>query len=197
MFASLRDYYYVHNKVMEDAVLTFSRAVKQACAGEQLVGMFHGYLQNHWLLEGGQATLKEALQSADIDFWSGPPQYNRRGHGEHACNRFPGASLKAHGKLWISESDIRTCFAEPSSGTPALHGGPPDLAASLGCLMREFAHQLCVGGNGWWFPMGRNWYNHPPVLTLVSAKTGSRQWSVPKAFIGSSERNFRPGVRHG
>ncbi|MBM4083456.1 MAG: hypothetical protein FJ272_01565, partial [Planctomycetes bacterium] len=162
----VRDYYYVHNKAMEDSLLIFSRAAKQACNGEQLVGMFHGYLQNHYLLEGGQATLKDLLNSPDVDFWSGPPQYNRRGHGEHGCVRFLMASLKKHGKLWISESDIRTNFVEPDPNNPALHGRPPDLDESLACLKREFAHQLCEGGNGWWFQMGKNWYHHEPILSL-------------------------------
>lgn len=164
----VRDYYYIHNKAMEDSLLIFSRAVKQACGGEQLVGMFHGYLQNHWLLEGGQATLKDLLASPDVDFWSGPPQYNRRGHGEHACIRFPIASLKQHGKLWISESDIRTSFSEKSEQNPALYGRPPDLAETLACLKREYAHQLCEGGNGWWFQMGKEWYHHEPILDLFA-----------------------------
>ncbi|MFZ2642421.1 MAG: hypothetical protein WA117_15595 [Verrucomicrobiia bacterium] len=162
----VRDYYYVHNKVMEDSLLIFSRAVKQACNREQLMGMFHGYLQNHWYLEGGQATLRELLSSPDVDFWSGPPQYNRRGHGEHACIRFPIASLKKNGKLWISESDIRTNFSEPSPTNPSLYGRPPDLDETLACLKREFAHQLCEGGNGWWFQMGKSWYHHEPILSL-------------------------------
>jgi hypothetical protein len=161
-----RDYYYVHNKVMEDSLLIFSHAVKQACDREQLVGMFHGYLQNHWLLEGGQATLQDLLNSPDVDFWSGPPQYNRRGSGEHACIRFLMASLKKHGKLWISESDIRTNFSESAPGNPSLYGRPPSLEETLACLEREFAHQLCEGGNGWWFQMGKEWYHHEPVLAL-------------------------------
>jgi hypothetical protein len=160
------DYYYVHNKAMEDSLLIFSRVVKQACNREQLVGMFHGYLQNHWYLEGGQATLRDLLSSPDVDFWSGPPQYNRRGHGEHGCIRFPIASLKQHGKLWISESDIRTNFSEPAPGNPSLHGRPPNLDESVACLKREFAHQLCEGGNGWWFQMGKEWYHHEPILSL-------------------------------
>ena len=162
----MRDYYYVHNKVMEDALLVFSHAVKQACDGQQLVGMFHGYLQNHSLLEGGQATLLELLRSPDVDFWSGPPQYDRRGQGEHGCVRFLMASLKQHGKLWISESDLRTNFSEFSLGNPSLHGRPPGLEESLACLKREFAHQLCEGGNGWWFQMGPSWYHQPPILSL-------------------------------
>jgi hypothetical protein len=164
----MQDYYYVHNKVMEDSLLIFARAVKQACARQQLVGMFHGYLQNHWLLEGGQATLKDLLASPDVDFWSGPPQYDRRGQGEHACNRFLLASFKQHGKLWISESDIRTNFSEFSPHNPSLYGRAPGLEESLACLKREFAHQLCEGGNGWWFQMGRQWYHHPPILSLFS-----------------------------
>lgn len=162
----MRDYYHVHNKVMEDSLLIFARAVKQACRGEQLMGMFHGYLQNHWLLEGGQATLKDLLASKDVDFWSGPPQYDRRGQGEHGCIRFPPASLKAHGKLWISESDIRTCYSEHAPGNPSLYGRTPDLDESLATLQREYAHQLCEGGNGWWFQMGRAWYHHEPILKL-------------------------------
>ena len=162
----VRDYYYVHNKVMEDSLLIFARAVKQACNREQLVGMFHGYLQNHWLLEGGQATLKELLSSPDVDFWSGPPQYNRRGPGEHACMRFPTASLRRHGKLWINESDIRTHFVKKDPKNPAIHGRPQNLAQTLGCLKREYAHVLSEGCNGWWFPMGREWYHHEPVLSL-------------------------------
>lgn len=162
----LRDYYYVHSKAMEDSLLIFARAVKQACRGEQLVGMFHGYLQNHSPMEGGQATLKELLASKDVDFWSGPPQYDRRGQGEHACNRFPGESLKAHGKLWISESDMRTCYSERTGTNPALYGRTPSLDESLAVLQREFAHQLCVGANGWWFPMGKSWYHHEPILSL-------------------------------
>jgi hypothetical protein len=162
----VRDYYEVHNKAMEDAVLIFARAVKQACDRQQLVGMFHGYLQNHWLLEGGQATLHDVLDSPDIDFWAGPPQYDRRGPGEHGCIRFLMASLKRHGKLWFSEADIRTTFSEFSPQNPSLHGRPPDVDESLACLKREFAHQLCEGGNGWWFQMGPQWYHHPPILDL-------------------------------
>jgi hypothetical protein len=162
----LRDYYEVHNKAMEEAVLIFAHAVKQACNRQQLVGMFHGYLQNHWLVEGGQATLDDVLNSPDIDFWSGPPQYDRRGPGQHGCNRFLTASLKRHGKLWICESDIRTTFSEPAPHNPALYGRPPDLDESLACLKREFAHQLCDGGNGWWFQMGAGWYHHLPILSL-------------------------------
>lgn len=161
-----QDYYVVHSKVMEDSLLQFASAVKQACDRQQLVGMFHGYLQNHWLLEGGQATLKDLLASPDVDFWSGPPQYDRRGVGEHGCIRFPPASLRQHGKLWISESDIRTSFSEPAAGNPALHGRPPDVAESLACLQREYAHQLCEGFTGWWFQMGREWYHQPPILEL-------------------------------
>ena len=162
----MSDYYYVHNKVMEDSLLIFARAVKQACNREQLVGMFHGYLQNHWYLEGGQATLRDLLGSPDVDFWAGPPQYNRRGPGEHGCIRFPIASLKQHGKLWISESDIRTTFSEAAPNNPSLYGRPPNIEESLACLKREFAHQLCEGGNGWWFQMGKSWYHHQPVLAL-------------------------------
>lgn len=175
----VRDYYEVHNKAMEDAVLIFARAVKQACDRQQLVGIFHGYLQNHSLLEGGQATLHDVLDSPDIDFWSGPPQYDRRGPGEHGCVRFLMASLKQHGKLWISESDIRTSFSEASPQNPALYGRPPDVAESLACLKREFAHQLCEGGNGWWFQMGAQWYHHPPVLDLFE-----RMQTVGEAAMG-------------
>jgi len=162
----IRDYYYVHNKVMEDSLLVFAHTVKQACRNEQLVGMFHGYLLNHWLVEGGQATLKELLNSSDVDFWSGPPQYNRRGPGEHGCFRFLPATFRAHGKLWINESDIRTSFVPPDPKNPAIYGRPQTLAESIGCLEREFAHVLCEGANGWWFQMGRTWYHHPPILEL-------------------------------
>jgi len=162
----IRDYYCVHNKVMEDSLRIFAHAVKQACGGRQLVGMFHGYLQNHWLLEGGQATLKDLLNSPDVDFWSGPPQYNRRGPGEHACIRFLPATFKVHGKLWINESDIRTNFVPPDPKNPAIHGRPQTLEQTLGCLEREFAHLLCEGVNGWWFQMGPDWYHHPPILDL-------------------------------
>lgn len=180
----MRDYYYVHNKVMEDSVLCFAKAVKEACHREQLVGMFHGYLQNHWYLEGGQATLDDVLDSPDIDFWAGPPQYDRRGPGEHGCIRFPAASLRQHGKLWISESDIRTVFSEYSAGNPSLHGRPPSLAESLACLQREYAYQLCEGANGWWFQMGPAWYHHPPVLDLFQ-----QMQAVGEAAMGCDRRS--------
>jgi hypothetical protein len=184
----MRDYYYVHNKVIEDSLLIFAHAVKQACRDEQLVGMFHGYLQNHWFLEGGQATLTDLLGSPDVDFWSGPPQYDRRGHGEHACNRFPGASLKAHGKLWISESDMRTCFSEHSPGNPSLYGRTPNIEESLAILQREYAHQLCEGNNGWWFQMGKTWYHHEPILSLFHAMQRAGEAAV--AFDRTSDTDI-------
>lgn len=184
----LRDYYYVHNKVMEDSLLIFAHAVKQACRGEQLVGMFHGYLQNHWFLEGGQATLRDLLCSPDVDFWSGPPQYDRRGQGEHGCNRFPGASLKAHGKLWISESDMRTCYSEHSPSNPSLYGRTPNLEESLAILQREYAHQLCEGNNGWWFQMGKAWYHHQPILSLFHEM--QRVGEAATAFDRSSDTDI-------
>ena len=105
--------YYIHSKVREDSMLMFAKATKQACGGDQLVGMFCGGLQNNWFLEGAQDTLHDLFASPDLDFWASPPQYNRRGQGEHGCNRSLNASVRAHGKLWISESDIRTCYSEP------------------------------------------------------------------------------------
>jgi len=162
----VQDYYECHNRVMEESVLRFTKAAKEASDGKSLVGMFHGYLQNHWLLEGGQATLKDVLRSPYNNFWSGPSQYDRRGHGEHGCFRFLNASLKRHGKLWVNESDIRTSLTKPSPTNPALYGRPPDLPESIACLKREYGHVLCDGANGWWFPMGREWYDHPKILDL-------------------------------
>ncbi len=175
------DYYYVHNAAMEEAVLTFARAVKQATAGQALVGMFHGYLQNHWFLEGGQAELKRIIASPDVDFFAGPPQYDRRGPGEHGCIRAPNATLKQHGKLWFSESDIRSHFLPVQEDNPALHGRPQDLPQTLGGLKREFAHVVCEGCNGWWFPMGpgSQWYNQGPILELFA-----RQQRLGEAAMG-------------
>ena len=163
-----RDYYYVYSKAREDSMVMFAKATKQACGGQQVVGMFCGGLQNNWFLEGAQDTLDDLFQTPDLDFWSSPPQYNRRGQGEHGCNRSLNASVRAHGKLWVSESDIRTCYSDPAPKNPSLHGRTPDLPATLGTLTREFAHQLCDGSNGWWFPMGQEWYNHEPIMDLFA-----------------------------
>lgn len=178
-----RDYYYVHSKVREDSMLMFAKATKQACGGNQLVGMFCGGLQNNWFLEGAMDTLDDLFASPDLDFWASPPQYNRRGQGEHGCNRSLNTSVRAHGKLWVSESDIRTCYSDPTKKNPSLYGRTPDLEATFGTLTREFAHQLCAGSSGWWFPMGRDWYSHEPIMDLFA-----RFQRVGQAAMGVDRR---------
>ncbi|HET6881255.1 MAG TPA: hypothetical protein VFI31_13930, partial [Pirellulales bacterium] len=160
----VRDYFYVHNKVMEDALLYLAAAVKRACGRQQIVGTFYGSLQNHWLVKGGQATFKELLRSPDIDFLASPPQYHRRGPGEHGCIRFLNASIKRHGKLWVNESDIRTVLSQADPANPMRDGRALNMADSLACLEREFTHLVCEGASGWWLQPRSNDYRDDRIL---------------------------------
>ena len=95
-----------------------------------------------------------------------PPQYDHRGPGEHGCIRFLNASLKKHGKLWISESDIRTVLSREDPSNPMRDGRALTLDDSLACLKREFAHVLCEGANGWWLQPHSNDYHDEQILSL-------------------------------
>ena len=143
---------------------------KEACRGDHLVGVFYGYLQEIVWNNGffgqrladadvahaaaarsGHSALREVLASPHVDFLSSPYSYGFRGVGGEGGFMSPEASVRAAGKLWISEEDMRTHLWPPDS----FYGQTRDTAETVQVLKRQFANILCHAAGAWWNDWGR------------------------------------------
>jgi len=96
-----------------------------------------------------------------------PPMYaNRQLYG---TSTFMSAteSVKLHGKLWVSESDLRTYLSEPDAG----YGRTETPEASVATTWREFANVLTHHVGVTWYDMGGGWYAGEPMLKAFEGIT--------------------------
>jgi hypothetical protein len=164
------DYFRFHAHLVARDIDYLCGVAKEACHGEHLAGVFYGYLQEIVWNNGffgqrltdadvahsaaarsGHSALKEVLASPHVDFLSSPYSYGFRGVGGEGGFMSPEASVRAAGKLWISEEDMRTHLWPPDS----YYGQTRDTNETVQVLKRQFANMLCHAGGAWWNDWGR------------------------------------------
>ncbi|MDD2711041.1 MAG: beta-galactosidase [Verrucomicrobiae bacterium] len=163
------DYNQFHSELVADAIIYFSKIIKEATGGKKLAGAFYGYLLEHSgmgysLQNCGHLALEKTLGSPDVDFLAGPASYAIRNAGDTGGFMTPVDSIKWRGKLWLQEADIRTHLLPPNCG----FGRTNDLPDTLSVLAREFGMALAKGTAIWWFDMGGKWFSDPQIMKAIA-----------------------------
>jgi hypothetical protein len=111
----------------------------------------------------GHQALEKMLGCPTVDLFGAPSPYENRDLGSDAPLRSLTESMKLHGKVWYSNTDTRTHFADASQDQ---FGRPRDMAGSLSALTRDFASLAIRGVQGEWYEMG-SWYHDPQIYELM------------------------------
>ncbi|MDD5598450.1 MAG: hypothetical protein PHV82_10935 [Victivallaceae bacterium] len=183
--ARVVDYYAALNEVVADRIIYLAEVVKKYTGNNALTGFFYGAIDCCDYVEGGQSGLKRILRSSAVDFMSQPTSYINRNPGNCPPLSSPLASLNLHNKLWINESDTRTCFSDARQRRTT--GAPADIEGTLSLLKRDFSQILIAGANGWWFEMRPGWYENSAILKLFKRMQAIGTTSLSFSRGSSSE----------
>ena len=101
------DFYAFYCENVTEIIEVLARAAKQATNGQQLVGVFYGYMffsyADNWMQDNGHLALRKLLECKDIDFFTAPGSYAYRqmdigySHGQNATD-----AVRLHGKYYIN-----------------------------------------------------------------------------------------------
>lgn len=173
------DYFECYVDLTVRDIEAFCKTVKQATDGEQLSGVFYGYLMSAgWvgtLFQGeyyrdsvrsayqrsGNLGLGKILRSPYLDFLSSPYCYGFRCSGGDGTFMSVAESIHRHGKLYFSEDDTRTSLTPRN----AWYGRSDTLQESVAVLRRNFSNVL-IRGAGYW--VSGTWAHHSEILSEMA-----------------------------
>ncbi|MFI4913104.1 MAG: hypothetical protein ACIAQZ_15705 [Sedimentisphaeraceae bacterium JB056] len=167
------DYGWAFHQVCFDAIEYFCRIVKEESDGRLLTGVLYTYSPTiNWSQTGDHRATERALESEYIDMIATPHSYSRRALGEDGAFRNFTASLKAHGKLFLDESDDRTHL----TGSIALsHVHSTNTAETINILRRSFANVVCDSVGMWYMDQSSGWWYNEPEIYKEFAKI--KKWA--------------------
>ena len=150
--AQVIDYHHCQHELTADVLIDLCRVVKETSRNRILTGAYYGYLFHcPWYPDGLSLGMHRALESPYIDFLASPSNYNdwiSRGLGGDAMVRGLPETVKAYGKLYISESDEGSFKADRLHRPCEKLDNWPDSIAN----MRKVFSQVLIRntGNWWW-----------------------------------------------
>lgn len=161
--------------VTSDAIIHFCETVKRASEGKLLTGAYYGYynqiLQSRWAQHSGHWALSRVLASEAVDIIHAPTSYNDRGPGGIGGFMIPDASAHLAGKVFVTESDIRTIY----SGQPQF-GMCNTLGETLAVFVREAS--MCLSHNVAlrYYDFSKGWvFRDPRYCEMVGAIAKAEQ----------------------
>ena len=160
------DYFHCHNECVADTINRMARCIKKTAGQQQLAGFCYGYtMSTHYALTGHSA-LRKILDSPAVDFIESCVPYEGRPAGNDHPLPTVVESLKAHGKLFWFEADVRTHrYRDKLSGIN--YGSPVTEAETVAIMTREFAHYLIAGVHAYWFDQPARYYDDPALVRLL------------------------------
>ncbi|MFA6815402.1 MAG: hypothetical protein WCS73_03820 [Lentisphaeria bacterium] len=169
-----------YSEEVADSAIALCGAVKEACGGKLLTGIFYGYtcIWGHQ----GHLALRRVLNAPEIDFISNAHSRLRKREAvgnDDIYSYTAFSSIQKAGKLFYAEADIRTCLSRFVSETnPEMDPdgeydqdgwlGPDNISDSWELLKAVFARFLVTGTVNWWFDLWGGWYNNEKLLELFS-----------------------------
>lgn len=156
------------NSIVAEQICHFA-AVHRRTAGRRLLcGFFYGYVLNFMTREGresGRLAAGQLLDNPDIDFFAVPNLYDRR-FGKATLSMTADASVRAHGKLFVHETDTRTHRASLGNELFGRTASPQETEAMI---LKDFGPPLTHGNGLWWGPAFEpGWFADESVLSLLS-----------------------------
>lgn len=207
------DYYDFHNEIVADTIIYFCRQVKEYTKNTRLTGAFYGYVYSMPHNKKGLHALRELVASPYIDFLS----TTNEGNGPGDAWRFSSAVASAllHGKMWIAEGDIRTCYSKENSLMAKLPHAAPDndyygasawvgpSTPELSCsgITKALARILMTPCGIWWFDMFGRWFQNPRMMEIISnteklLQQQTHEYLKPEIAVLLDERGHKySGVR--
>jgi len=158
------DYQAFASQVEASAILGIASKIKEASSGHTIVGTFYGYeivAPGIW----GHNALTQVLNSKSIDFLVSPLLYweHRRIETGTPAPMVPTGSVRLHGKLWISETDLATSIT-PNPDPPM-----PNIAADIRVQRRNLAWVLPNAVAHWWFDVSGIRYDDPDLMKEITS----------------------------
>lgn len=162
--------------LLECYALSFAHLHADLCAGfkrdgsDILLGTFVGYsLGGPYEVDGGyiSAAYPEFLDiNRDMDFLTTASFYwgSENPTGDQVCKSLH-ESYHLHGKVYLQETDQRTCLVKIKNhgqGTP--HG---DVFESANSMKRNWLLRVSRGAGLWWFDLYPAMYEHPLLMDTV------------------------------
>ena len=172
------DYYQYTSWLVADTIRYFARAVKERTHREKIVGAFYGYvlqLMHQRMQNAGHLALGDLWESPDIDFLCSPTSYAFRQLGGKGTSHYMSLlqSLQLHGKLWFSETDIRTSLTK--AGNLGDWGKPATVPGDILQQNKEIANALANGAAQWWFDVGGIRYDNPDLMRRIMVLNGAAE----------------------
>jgi len=170
------DHYYLFaSELTARRILEFAALVKSLTDHHKLTGAFYGYTLGAPAPDRCHHALALLLESDALDFLCAPPVYiHGRAPGLDLYPPLPVDSLRLHGKMYLSENDIRTHLSRfihehPNYQKPIWLG--PDRAKSAEMLKHGFSRAMLHGYGMWWFDMWGGWFDDPAYMALMEKMT--------------------------
>lgn len=156
------DYSDFFNELTAIRIEELAKVIKDTSNNENIVTAFYGYYLSLPDRNSGHLCMKRLLDSPYIDGFSSPVSYSDRYATEAACCAYMGATgtVINAGKLWISESDIRT-YLGANDGLGPLQS----IDAICSSLQKQIGMSMIYQTS--MYPMellGTGWYNDKSVL---------------------------------
>jgi len=157
------DYQAHASQVEANALLGIASAIKKASFGRAAVGAFYGYEVMDIGIWGHNG-LTTVLNSNAIDFLVSPLLYweHRRLETGTPGPMVPIDSVRLHGKLWISETDLWTSVSQGTSQTAV-----KDVATDTVIQRRNMAWVLPNAVAHWWFTVSGISYDNPDLMKEI------------------------------
>lgn len=160
----MADYMQVLNLPVTNAAKYFAKVVKAVSDGRLLVGM-EILSDLNTMNVNGSVFVNQLIDCPEIDFLGAPSPYNLRAPGGFSPPRAVNGSLTKHGKLFLSEDDLRT---HVTYGTPAGQGFPPPTPGEAAQLMRrQGLSAMLKGYRPYLMEFGGQWFTHPEILKEI------------------------------
>ncbi len=161
-------------ELIADGILTFAKAAREAIGAEKEIGVFFGYILEltGWRAVGcGHLAYEKVMSSEYVDFFISPGTYSEREIGGGSGSMAPNATILAHGKRRLHETDHRTttynCALNEFVGIAPIARWKSEDEDVAG-LRREMCLALIDHASIWFFDMWGGSFASPRAIENVA-----------------------------
>ncbi|HTF19621.1 MAG TPA: hypothetical protein VK658_16225 [Chryseolinea sp.] len=152
------DYYEAQHVCVADDIIYFCKLVKDHWPRPIITGAFYGYFYAVFGREaaGGHLELQRVLNSAYVDYLSGPGTYypDAVQPGDAYRSRGLVTSVRLHKKLWLDEMDQQAPLVPLKDSTFT-----SSVAKSIGTVRRNVIFPFVNGQGLWFYDFGSSGFN--------------------------------------